>query len=76
MNGILLLDYMAERYGCLPTEVLDRATTLDIDIYLKSQKWRQLRDERSQMGQTMPSNHGLRPEDLQDMMERVRSNDN
>lgn len=75
MNGILLIDYMAERYGCLPTEVLDRATTLDIDIYLKSQKWRQLRDERSREGQGMPSNHGYRPEELQAMMERVR-NDN
>lgn len=73
MNGILLLDYMAERYGCLPTEVLDRATTLDVDIYMKSQRWRQIRDERSREGLGMPGNHGHKPEDLQEMMERVRS---
>ena len=30
---MLLLDAMAERYGCLPSEVLDRGDTFDITVF-------------------------------------------
>ena len=36
MYGIMMLDTMASRYGMLPTEVLAKATTVDIHILEKA----------------------------------------
>ena len=33
-NIYQLLDAVANRYGCLPSELLQKADTLDIDVYL------------------------------------------
>jgi len=35
-NLVLLVDTMAEKYHCLPSEILDKGSTLDIQIHVHS----------------------------------------
>lgn len=38
---ILTLDNLAERYHCLPSDVLSRATTFDLHVVNISAKWQE-----------------------------------
>lgn len=42
---MVTLDNMATRYHCLPSEVLDRATTFDLAVMDSSIRWHQFQEE-------------------------------
>lgn len=72
---MLTLDFVAKRYGLLPSEVLTKGTTFDLyvsDIAVRYQNW--LQDKHS--GKPMKSsqqNFGYSQEQLKAMLDRARS---
>ena len=36
---MITIDNLAHRYGCLPSEIVNRATTFDLEILHVSSKW-------------------------------------
>lgn len=42
-----MIDQMAERYGKLPSELLEKATTIDLFVYDTSVSYRNLLERRS-----------------------------
>lgn len=65
-----MLDRLAQRYGCLPSEVLQRADTLDIYVLNVSAKWENHQNEHSQNGKVPP----LVPQQrLEEMLRSVRA---
>ncbi len=46
---VALFDQMASKYGMLPSEVLDRATTFDAQVHLNSETY-QNREQRRARG--------------------------
>lgn len=69
---ILMLDSIGQRYGCLPSEVLARGDTLDIEVLIRSVAWQNNR-ERELMSGTKTIDHGLSVDEMQAMLSRVRS---
>ena len=69
---ILMLDSIGQRYGCLPSEVLARGDTLDIEVLIRSVAWQNNR-ERELMSGTKTVDHGLSVDEMQAMLSRVRS---
>lgn len=67
-----MLDSMGQRYGCLPSEILARADTIDISIMVKSIAWHNERDRRTKEGLAMPTNHGMSTEQLQEMIKQAK----
>jgi len=70
----VMLDAMAERYNYLPSEVLARATTLDIQIFDIANKHKTLAQERAKDPNYKPVPK-MRQEDLAAMLARVRAKD-
>ena len=68
-----MLDTMAQRYGCLPSSILARGDTLDINIMTRAISWHNERHARSERGQAMPSNFGYDTKQLQSMLDGVRN---
>lgn len=73
---ILTIDNLAERYHCLPSEILSRATTFDLYTVNISAKWQEHQQQKQQ---------GLNPakrlpsvDEMKAMMARVKGakNDN
>ena len=69
---VLMLDSMAQRYGCLPSSILARGDTLDITIMTRAIAWHNEREKRSEKGLAMPSSGGYKTEELQAMLDKVR----
>ncbi len=44
---MIMLDQMAERYGKLPSELIEHATTVDLFVYDTSVSYRNLLERRS-----------------------------
>lgn len=68
----LSLDNLANRYGLLPSEVLSRATTLDLYVLDLSAKYQRYRDEKAQ-GLNPPTRKPSQ-EELKAMLTRVKAN--
>jgi len=74
---MLTLDFVAKRYGKLPSEVMREGTTFDLyvsDLAVKYQNW--LHEKHSGKKNTLTpqqDNHGLSQEQLRSMMTRARS---
>jgi hypothetical protein len=45
-----MLDAMAERYGMLPSQVLQNASTRDLQIFDTAMSYRQYREEKAEKG--------------------------
>lgn len=69
---VLMLDTMAQRYGCLPSEILARGDTLDIAVMCRATAWNNERMDREQRGQSMPSNYGYNSNELQAMLDKAK----
>jgi hypothetical protein len=69
---ILMLDSMAQRYGCLPSDILARGDTIDVEVLVRSVAWHNESQVRNQRGQSMPVQTAHRTEDLKRMMEAAR----
>jgi hypothetical protein len=48
MQTILSIDAMANRYGCLPSELLDRATTFDMWVCNSSMRYQQIKQAEAE----------------------------
>ena len=72
---LLTVDNLAHRYHCLPSEVLERATTLDltvIDLISKWAKYQHEQMERQQANKLAPKAPHLTKEQMQAMIDRVK----
>ena len=70
-----ILDTMAQRYHLLPTDVLARATTFDLEVMFLSQDFQHRRqadliDVPAGQARTVPR---LNQQQMQDMLARARS---
>ena len=73
MSRVLILDGLAHRYGCLPSEILTRADTLDmliLDCYRSWEQYQRDKMEAEQNGTPKPANLPINK--LQEMMDRVK----
>tara|TARA_R110002020_G_scaffold165931_4_gene353745 strand:+ start:638 stop:850 length:213 start_codon:yes stop_codon:yes gene_type:complete len=67
-----LVDSMASKYGMLPTEVLDKATTMDVQIHFNVEAYRD--DERAKAsGKPVDLNKQYTQEELTEVWQRSRS---
>jgi hypothetical protein len=64
-----MIDSLAQRYGCLPTDLLDRATDWDVRVAMVSQRWHREQEEQ-QSGKKKAATPDVNT--LQSMMDRVR----
>lgn len=67
---MITLDNMAERYSLLPSEILKRADTLDLEILDVSAKF-----SHYQQTDKYKSNHGHTEKSLLKMIDRVNENE-
>jgi len=74
---MLTLDFVAKRYGKLPSEVMEKGTTFDLyvgDLAVRYQNWLHEKHTDKPGGQTPQQlNHGLSQEQLRSMMTQARS---
>ena len=77
---ILSIHNLAESYKCLPTEVLERATTFDLYVLDVHTKWVKYQHEQEKARQSQGKGSGqafqqpkLSQQQLRAMMERSRS---
>jgi|APGre2960657373_1045057.scaffolds.fasta_scaffold02523_7 hypothetical protein len=77
MNMCLVIDQLAQRYGCLPSKFLAEGDITDVAIMIKSITWHNEYEARSSKGMNMPRVTNYSTEQLLDMMARARGqNDN
>jgi len=67
---LLLLDAMAERYGCLPSEVLDRGDTFDITVFDVAITYRQYQANKQNKA---PSTDLYNQDELKNIFDSVRN---
>jgi len=73
---LLTVDNLAHRYHCLPSEVLERATTLDlrvIDLSAKYARFQHEEMERQMNNKSAPKVKKLSREEMQAMIDRVKN---
>lgn len=63
-----MLDALGERYGMLPSELLDRASTFDLWVYDSAISWINSQNDRSNGN---PQNYNV--DDLRKRMESVKN---
>ena len=68
---MITIDNLAHRYGCLPSEIIDRATTFDLDILHISSRWEVESRKRAERGEH--SIHQPNQETLLEMMKNVKN---
>lgn len=70
---LITVDVLAQRYGLLPSEVLNRASTFDLRVMeLANMKVKREQDIRE--GKLVPqSKHNLTPEQMKAMIQQVRN---
>ena len=67
----MMLDAMAKRYGCLPSQALAQGDTLDIVVLNTASQWeKHCEEHQGQDGKIPPM---IPEQDLQGMLDRVRS---
>jgi len=66
----ITIDNLAHRYGCLPSEIIDRATTFDLEILHISSKWEIESRKRAERGET--STNQPSQEEMLDMVKRAK----
>lgn len=71
MMLMLTVDKMAQRYGLLPTEVLDRATTLDLAILDVSERYQQYITKKHQ-GKLTLNQPNLSQDEMKSMIAAVK----
>ena len=74
---MLTVDFIAKRYGKLPSEVMAQATTFDLTVgqlAVDYQNYSYEVEKRKQNGQAMPAPK-LTQEQMQDMMNKVKLNE-
>ena len=74
---MLTVDFIAKRYGKLPSEVMAQATTFDLTVgqlAVDYQNYTYEVERRKQNGQAMPAPK-LTQEQMQDMMNKVKLNE-
>ena len=74
---MLTVDFIAKRYGKLPSEVMAQATTFDLTVgqlAVDYQNYSYEVEKRRQNGQAMPAPK-LTQEQMQDMMNKVKLNE-
>tara|TARA_R110002012_G_scaffold316600_1_gene531750 strand:+ start:379 stop:588 length:210 start_codon:yes stop_codon:yes gene_type:complete len=69
-----MLDALGERYGLLPSEVLGKANTFDLNVYDITTKYHN-KQQRKQAG-TYDINEEYTQEELQSIMDKARGNKN
>lgn len=73
---ILSIHNLAENYKCLPTEVLERATTFDLYVLDVHTRWLKYQHERQtgKVGANLTSREKkLTQQDMLEMLKRARS---
>lgn len=68
IHMLLAIDGIAERYGMLPSVVVDNASTFDLYVLNAAQEWRNREQAIAQSGATKKVPH-LTQAQLQEMME-------
>jgi hypothetical protein len=68
---MITIDNLAHRYGCLPSEIIDRATTFDLDILHISSRWEVESRKRHERGEH--SVHEPSQETMLEMMKNVKN---
>ena len=69
---MLLVDSMASKYGMLPTDVIRKATTQDVQIHFNVEAFRD--DERQKAsGKPVDLNKQYTEEELQEVWQKSRS---
>ena len=66
-----MIDALAERYGKLPTEVLDKASTFDLQIYDIAVSYRNWIEKKSM---SKDPNDLYKPDELEKMIKKSRHN--
>ena len=68
---ILALDSMGEKYGMLPSEVIQKASTFDLYIMNSSTEWKNRKQEMAMNGVNQPVPH-LSQDQMKAMLESVK----
>lgn len=75
---LITLDNLANRYSCLPSEALTRATTLDLLVMHTSARYQEYQsggeDTAEKKVKYKTKNHGLSETDMEAMLKRARKN--
>jgi hypothetical protein len=69
-----MLDALGERYGMLPSELLERANTFDLWVYDVAVSYINEQQRKSTSGNQPPPPGSYSQEQLRQRMERVRGN--
>jgi len=74
---MLTIDFLAKRYGKLPSEVMSQGTTFDLyvsDTAVKYQNWLYEKEQGNNTNTMRQSkDHGLSQQQMKAMIERTRS---
>lgn len=68
---VLTLDNLAYRYNLLPSEALERATTLDLYVLDVSSRWSKYQNDLAE-GKTTKQTPKLSKEQMAEMVKRVK----
>ena len=70
---MLILDGLAQRYGCLPSVAIRTADTLDLFVLDVARSWENYQREQAESKSSgKPQEHNIPVNTLQEMMERVQ----
>jgi hypothetical protein len=73
---MLTLDSMAQRYGQLPSYVMQHGSTFDLAVLDIAFKWERLQQQRAEDPNKAKSNtHNLTQAEMRAMIDRVRKQD-
>ena len=67
-----MLDFVAKRYGKLPSEVMEFGDSIDMRVATISLQFENYQNNKGKDGNN--DNHGLSQEQMQAMMQQVREN--
>ena len=71
---MLILDGLAQRYGCLPSVAIRTADTLDLFVLDVARSWENFQREQAEAKQNgKPQGHDIPVNTLQEMVERVKN---
>jgi hypothetical protein len=68
----LTLDNLAHRYSCLPSEALERGTTLDLYVLDVSAKWSKYQSNKAEGKNSVTITPKLSQAEMQAMIKRVQ----
>lgn len=71
---LLAVDSLADRYGKLPSEIIEQASTFDLYVLNAGIEWRNKQQAVAEAGSTLPTPH-LSLDEMKQMMESVKGTD-